>query len=46
MNAAMLADLLNCTNHDRPRCAPGGRPPISGTSGSDCRIVFELPRER
>ena len=40
---AALANFLNYYNHERPHSALGGRPPISRTSGSDYRIVFDQP---
>jgi hypothetical protein len=40
---AALADLLNDCNDERPRCALGGRPPISRTSGNDYRTLFDQP---
>ncbi|MFE4875158.1 integrase core domain-containing protein [Streptomyces sp. NPDC056682] len=42
---AALADCLNHYNHERPHSALGGRPPISRTSDSDYRIVFDQPPE-
>jgi hypothetical protein len=42
---AALADFLNYCNHERPDAALGGRPPISRTSGSDYRVVFDEPPE-
>lgn len=42
---AALADFLNYYNHERPHSALGGRPPISRTSGSDYRVVFERRSE-
>ncbi len=40
---AALANFLNYYNHERPHSGLGGRPPISRTSGSDYRIVFDQP---
>lgn len=36
---------MNYYNHERPHVAPGGRPPISRTAGSDYRIVIDQPPE-
>ena len=40
-----LAEFVNYHNHERPHAALGGRLPISRTSGSDYRIVFDQPPE-